>query len=327
MSIKVPGHAIELEKEVNVHTVGAFYERDSDGRRFVYAQANGALVSGKFGMFNYSTGKVTDLMSQPNDGGLIVKNPAAKTASYYSFYEIVETSRFIYENFRRPGLCGGISNTGLPTGTTGDENYLITGNGNYFQFHILGTQTILYPTWVQDVSFLPVQDAVDNDGAEWTNGITANSKSAFVVGTDDAFHFRMKLAMADISQYDEIDIGFRKAEAYQADIDNYDELAALNLNLTGGDPGDIQGIQILNGGATDEDDTTDTLADGITVEIEVRVSAAGVVTYLIDGSAPTTAPTSFTFDTGEVVIPFFHYLIDNTAASVITVYAWEVGLD
>jgi len=237
------------------------------------------------------------------------------------WFEIQEMSKFLFENFQKAGICGGITNTGLPTGTGGDENYMISGNGNYFEYHILGTQTILYPTWTLATGLNISMDATDNDGVEWTNGITSKSKCAFTVGTDGAFHFKVRFSIADVSGSDDCAIGFRKAEAYQANIDDYDEMAALNVIS-----GAINIETILNAGATTTTDTTDTWADAETHVLEVYVSAAGVVTYKIDGAAPTTT-AAFTFDDAEVVVPFFYLLNSSDLHGNIVLTAWECGLD
>jgi hypothetical protein len=41
-------------------------------------------------------------------------------------------------------------------------------------------------------------DQTDNDGVELTNGITARSKAAYVVGTDDCY-FEATINVADVS--------------------------------------------------------------------------------------------------------------------------------
>jgi hypothetical protein len=57
----------------------------------------------------------------------------------------------------------------------------------------------------------------------------------------------------------------------------------------------------------------------------VYVSAAGVVTYKIDDAAPT-ATAAFTFDSGDVVVPFFHLLHDATTPGAVYLQSWECGL-
>ena len=98
-------------------------------------------------------------------------------------------------------------------------------------------------------------------------------------------------------------------------------MASLLVNV-----GNIFGAQILNNAATDEDDTTDNWADGETHTLEVYVSAAGVVTYKIDGADPTTAPASFTFDAAEVVVPFVYLRHDADVAGAVEIVSFDCGL-
>jgi len=207
---------------------------------------------------------------------------------------------------------------GAATGTAGDENNMIV-DGQNFEYHILGTQTIVAPKIVAgglDINM----DQTDDDGVEITRGITARNPEAFTVGTSPAFYARCEINVEDVSGSDDCAFGFRKLEAYQAAIDNYDEMAALNLIS-----GTVTIETILNGAATTSTSTTDTVADGATVVLEVYVSAAGVVTYKIDGAAPTVT-AAFTFDTGEVVIPFLYLLNATDVAGVVSVARWESGL-
>lgn len=222
-----------------------------------------------------------------------------------------------YETFDVNPVCAGIAG-GASTGTAGDENVMSLGR-NIFEYHILGTQTITAPSLGSaglDVSL----DQTNNDGVEISQGITARGRHAFVVGTDNAFFLRVKFKIADVSGTDDCAVGFRKAEAYQAAIDNYDEMAALNVIS-----GDISIETILNGGATTTTDTTDDWADGETHELRVDVSAAGVVTYQIDGAAPTTT-AAFTFDDAEVVVPFFYFLHASDVAGAVELIEWECGM-
>jgi hypothetical protein len=206
---------------------------------------------------------------------------------------------------------------GAATGTGGDENNLVV-DGEAFHYHILGTQTITAP--VAHADGLNVgMDQTDNDGVEITQGITNGSKSAFTVGTDAAFYAKCEFTITDVSGTDDCAFGFRKAEAYQANIDDYDEMAALNVIS-----GNITVETILNNAGTSPTDTTDDWADGESHTLEVYVSAAGVVTFKIDGAAPTTTAT-FTFDDAEVVIPFFYFLNATDLAGAVVLKKWEVG--
>lgn len=225
---------------------------------------------------------------------------------------------YIHEYFDSTPLCGKKLGAGAATGTAGDENVCILG-ASLWEYHILGTQTIVAPsmgTGGLDISL----DAADNDGAEFCLGINAANKGVFVVGTSPAFYAKMRFAIADVSDTDDCAFGFRKVEAYQANIDDYDEAACLNVIA-----GDIKIETILNGGGTTTTDTTDNWADTATHTLEVYVSAAGVVTYKIDGSAPTTT-AAFTFDDGEVVVPFFYFLHAAASTAGIVLKEFECGL-
>lgn len=222
-----------------------------------------------------------------------------------------------FDSFKSAPVCCKKDGAGAATGTAGDENLLFTGQ-NVFEYHILGTQTIVSPVAVTGGLNIGMDQTAD-DGVELTQGILARAPGVFTVG-DPAFYAKAKFSIADVSGTDDCAFGFRKLEAYQAAIDNYDEMAALNVIS-----GNITIETILNNGATTSTDTTDNWADTETHTLEVYVSAAGVVTYMIDGAAPTTT-AAFTFDTGEVVIPFLYFLNDTDLAGEVNLISWEVGL-
>lgn len=217
-----------------------------------------------------------------------------------------------------PTFCAKAVGYGDPTGTEGDENLMIMPEGT-LEYHILGTQTILAP--VMAATGLDVgMDQTANDGVEICGGILATNKLTYTIGTTPAFYGKLKFTIADISGTDTCCFGFRKAEAYQATLDGYDAMAVLNAIS-----GNINTETITDGAANVTTDTTNNWADGETHEFEVRVSAAGVVTYKIDGVAPIVE-TAFTFTDAEVVVPFFNYLHDATSPGAITLIHWECGL-
>jgi hypothetical protein len=205
-----------------------------------------------------------------------------------------------------------------PTGATGDENILSFPEGS-LEWHVLGTQTLLAPRMIAaglDIG----QDQTDNDGIELCGGKLAGNKLAFVVGTDPAFYAKMQFSIAVVAGTDDCAFGFHKVEDYQANIDGYDEMACLNVIS-----GNVTIETILNGGTTGVTDTTEDWADAAIHELEVLVSAAGVVTYKFDGGTPATV-AAFTFDDGEVVIPFLYFLHANGAqAGAVTLIAFECG--
>lgn len=202
---------------------------------------------------------------------------------------------------------------------TGNAVNVMAFEKNVFEYSPKGTQTITAPSLAAgglDVGM----DQADNDGVEITQGITARSKAAFTVGTD-AFYAKCKFSIQTVAGTDDCAFGFRTAEAYQGNIDDYNNMAVLNVIS-----GDIKIETIDDNAATTTTDTTDNWADGETHTLEVRVSAARAVTYLIDGAAPTTT-AAFSWDAGDVVVPFFFFLHANAAqAGSVLIQEWEVGL-
>jgi len=226
--------------------------------------------------------------------------------------------RYTLEEFESnivPSLLGG----GVPTGATGTTNVFATED-SIFEYFVLGAgQTLLAPT-IASGGLLASLDLTNNEGVEYSQGITARSRSAFVIGTDAAFFLKVGLTVADVSGSDICAVGFRKAaQAYQATFVDYTDKATLNKIA-----GDIYSSTALNNNADVDTDTTLNWADGETHTLEVYVSAAGVVTYKVDGAAATGA--AFTFDDTDTVIPFVHLLHDVTAPGAVHITSWECGL-
>jgi len=227
--------------------------------------------------------------------------------------------KYIHEMFKVPFTLANGNVGGGPLGTAGSINTLLMANGNYFNYVPLGGgQTLLGPIWVNP-GLNVACDLTDNDGLEINHGVGASSPFLFTVGTDPAFYCRLRFTIADVSGTDDCAFGFRKREANQANVDDYDEAAYLNVIS-----GNITIETILNNGATTVTDTTQDWADGGTHSLTVKVSSAGVVTYQVDDAAPT-ATAAYTFDNAEVVMPFFYFLHATTSPGAITLLEWEVG--
>lgn len=243
--------------------------------------------------------------------------------------------KYVFDNFQTQPICvAEPEGYGNPTGTTGDLNYVDTGAQRLLQ-HIKGTQTILSPRLETDGLDIS-QDQTDNDGVEYTPGVLSRSKGTFTIGTDAPFFFRVKLKIVDVSGTDDCAIGFRKMEANQANIDDYDEAAFINVIL-----GDVKVETILNNAATTTTDTTFNWAD--TEVHELRVECIGrAVRFFINGvplggtvsrdgnGAAITAQTTvgvpvFSFDSGEVVVPFFFFLQATTSPGKVYLQEWEYG--
>lgn len=212
---------------------------------------------------------------------------------------------------------------GAATGTAGDNNVLYSAYGQY-EWNVIGTQTILAPSLDTTNGGLNlVQDAVSGDGIELCMGRTAFSPRAFTIGSSPAFFTQLVTKVEDVSGANPLILGFLKAQAFDATLANYTDFAVIGIVGTA-NPNTIQTVTNLNGGTPVTTDTTQTIADATQFQLAVYVSASGAVTYQYNYQEPTvTVP--FTFDTGDVVIPFIRF----TEAADVTSYApilfWNGG--
>jgi hypothetical protein len=209
---------------------------------------------------------------------------------------------------------------GNPTGTTGDINIMKTEQNN-FEYHIKGTQTILAPVFGS--SGLDVgMDQTSGDGVEITQGVTSRSKAAFIAGTDK-FFAELKLSVADVSGLSECAFGIRTASAitpYQANIDDYLDMAALNIQA-----GTINLETILNNAGTATTDTTTVLADGGEVTLKIEVLTDQTCRFYVNGSRVLSS-NAFAFDSGDTLFPFFFMLNGADLGGAVNLKSWKVGL-
>ena len=223
---------------------------------------------------------------------------------------------YTYEKFQTAPVC--MQNDGTAASGTNTETNIAAFENNTFEYYIIGTQTLVAPTIAED-GLLASLDLTNNEGVEYSQGITARCKSAFTIGTSPAFFLKVGLLVADVSGSDICAVGFRKTQAYQAAFADYTDKATLNK-----DGGDIYSVTAINNAADVETDTALNWTDATAKVLEVYVSATGVVTYKVDGVTATGA--AYTFDTGDVVVPFLHILHDATTPGAIHIQSWECGL-
>jgi len=213
------------------------------------------------------------------------------------------------------------------SGATGEINQWGFRCGNTLAVHAIGTQTLLAPAL--NAAGLDVSgDQTNNDGwamrARSVASLGRLNKDYFTVGTSPAFYMKAKFSIADVSGIDDLRCGFAKVEAHNADPDALDELATMACMA-----GDIKTQTIINGASTVATDLTapssGDWADGATHTFKIMVSAAGVVTYELDDTAPTGA-VAFTFDDGEVVTPYWFHRHDSDVGGAVIWQTMEFGL-
>ena len=172
-------------------------------------------------------------------------------------------------------------------------------------------------------------DGADDEGMQWCLA-DPNAKGVwkgpgiqkYFVGSA-AFFAKLTFSIADVSDTDDCAFGFRKVEAFQANVDDYDEMACMNVIS-----GDINSETIINGASTVSTDLTapssGDWADGAVHSLKVKVAADGAVTYELDGTAPTGA-VAYSFDDGEVVTPFFFFLHAAASSAGVVLHSFEHG--
>ena len=247
--------------------------------------------------------------------------PSPASINKYQYSDAINRrywdEKYVFENFKQNPVSSAVGG-GAATGSAGDENVLVLPT-TAFEYHILGTQTILAPVITADGLDLGSLDQTANDGLELNHGVLSSQIPSFIVGTDAAFFLRARFSIADVSGTDDCAVGFRKVEANQANLDDYADLACLNVIS-----GDIKLETIVGGAGTTTTDTTDNWADLATHELQILVSAAGVVTYTIDGAAPTVT-AAYTLTDGLNVMPCVYFLEDTDIAGVVPLMIWECG--
>jgi hypothetical protein len=230
--------------------------------------------------------------------------------------------RYTFEEFEVRPVCAAASGAAA-SGTTSATNVMLFPE-TAFEYHIKGAgQTIVAPVLTANGLDIGL-DQASTEGVEITQGITARSPGAFVVGTDAAFFFSCKIKVEDASGCNPLVAGFRKAEAYQTTVAAYADYAAIGIIGTA-NPNTIKTTTEAAGGGNTDTDTTNTWADAAAKTLTVKVSAAGVVTYQINGVAPTTV-VAFSFTAGDVLVPFVFFLNAADLAGTVELQEWTCGL-
>lgn len=221
-------------------------------------------------------------------------------------------------------ICQSNANTGVaPTGANGDVNLMYLQDGCLMEQFIIGTQTIIAPRMTANGLNIAL-DNTNAEGAEYNFGARANAKHVYTIGTDAAFYCEATIYVEDLSGCAPLMVGFRKVEANNATIGSYTDYACIGLNtVTSATNATI--LSELNGGGQTATDTGDAWGgDGSAQSVAVKVSAAGVVTFEVGGSAASAAP-AFTFDNGDNVMFFCHFLNGADVAGEVSLQSLKIG--
>lgn len=222
--------------------------------------------------------------------------------------------------------------------------------GLMFDFYQTTAQTL--PPRVNAKGLIISGDLVDNETNEFVPGgvVGANNPYARTIGTD-AFYIRATFEVTDVSGTDQFLIGYRSNEAFTAATSFlttgdalYTDFCAIGFCATSTDPQTVRvATDINNAGSTSVSSTAFTWADTKVHTLEMQVDIFGKATFLINDvpcggtvskdalgvaitAQVTTAPTAFTFDPTDLVIPFIFYRNDTTTPGAAYMSELEMGL-
>ena len=240
--------------------------------------------------------------------------PTPSVISQYQYSQSINRrywdNKYWFDNFQVNPITAKVGG-GAATGTAGDLNVLYSAFGQY-EWNVIGTQTILAPS-LDAYGLNLVQDNTAADGLELCMGQSAISPLAFTIGSDAAFFLQAVFKVQDVSGVNPLIIGFRKVQAFDATLANYTDFVSIGIV---GTAAHIQTQTQLNTGGVVTTDSTQLALDGVPFQLKIMVSALGVVTYQYNYATPTVV-AAFTFDSGDVVIPFVRF----TEAADITTQA------
>jgi hypothetical protein len=208
--------------------------------------------------------------------------------------------------------------------TTGDVRLLTFGEGVKLYAATLGATTAATTLPDMDASSLDIgADQADDEGIELFAGVGDSSGRPFIVGDDPAFQFCATLAIADADGSDDYHVGFRGAAEAPNDVfDDYRDVATIGYTTDEGTTSAIVIETMVDAGAATSTDTTMS-SSLLATKLCVLVSDGGVVTYTVDGGAPTTT-AAYTFTDGLAVIPFVHLLQQDQITGEADLTLWEV---
>jgi hypothetical protein len=211
---------------------------------------------------------------------------------------------------------------GVAAVTINTTNQWSVGNGYIFECYNNTVATNIGPIITSTGLNIDHIGSAASKIIEITRGVTAGSPDSFVAGTSAAFYVQATFNINTLADVTDLFIGFRKAQAYQnTGLTTYTDYATIGVHSTAGE---IQlQTQIASGGNT-VTDTTQAILAATNFTIRVNVSSAGVVTYLLNGAAPTTV-AAYTL-AANTVVPFIWYATPAGGHAEVDIVNYQCGL-
>lgn len=222
-----------------------------------------------------------------------------------------------------PLVQSNVNTGGVPTGVAGDINLIHLQDGSVMEEFVITAQAILAPRMT--ATGLEIGgDQIATNGWEYNWGVDANRRFAFVSQTSPAFFIEARLDVATVANVAHLWLGFRINAANNANYALYTDGAFIGLHPAT-NPATAIIAQSLNGPGWAYTNTTDAFANATPITLRVNVSAAGVITYQINGAAPTAIPAVQTFDAADVIIPSLIIVQGAAAFTPVKLISLKVG--
>lgn len=177
-------------------------------------------------------------------------------------------------------------------------------------------------------------NTTDDDVDEYfLGGVLGSSGAPFIVGTDPAFYTCATVTSTDTADAEEFLIGFQApgstavtAVPQNATLGSHINYALIGEYDTAANCTTACPIYVLTGiaGTDVATDTTQVASDATNYTECVYVSGTGVVTYTINGSAPT-ATAAATMADGVQLVPYIVLKQNGTDDSDQVLVSWEAG--
>jgi len=223
-----------------------------------------------------------------------------------------------------PVMQSALTTGAAPTGATGDVNLMCCQEGIIMEQFIIGAgQTIIAPRMSTN-GLLVSLDLTATKGAEYNFGAARNnSRHAFTIGTSAAFFFELQYRINDMDGADPYIFGFRKVEANNGTWTAYSDYATMGMIASTSATNIVLATELNSGGTTITNTTDAWGGDGSVNTLRVLVSSTGVVTYTINGVAPSVT-AAFTFDNADVVVPFAHF-VHSASPTEVDLVSMKIG--
>ena len=242
----------------------------------------------------------------------------------YEGYAVIASTPDVTTVVAAPGVAVGDINT-IRSGRYAWQNYIniaFAGQAPQVTHNIDGLLLSTDATASDGIEFAPILARVATSVAGVHDGAIVKPSRAidtFKSQTDDMF-VRAKFLVEDVSALDFCGVGFRQSELPVADPTTYTDYFFVNLNN-----GTAETRNRLNSGTESVQISTETVADAGAVTFEVRVNKAGKARAYVNGAVIATEIAGFTFDSGDLLIPFFFTQQDSADGGAVALQLWEQG--